>query len=78
MISLRLCGGVSQWRIENARSPSAEALCADVRLRTRPRFLLYDRDSRYGKIFDRRSNNLGIMQIRTPFRSPRANAIAER
>jgi transposase InsO family protein len=43
-----------------------------------PRFLIHDRDSRYGKVFDRRLNNLGITQIRTPFRSPRANAIAER
>jgi putative transposase len=29
-------------------------------------------------MFDRRLSNLGITQIRTPFRSPRANAIAER
>jgi transposase InsO family protein len=43
-----------------------------------PRFLIHDRDSRYGKVFDRRVSNLGIRQIRTPFRSPRANAIAER
>ena len=43
-----------------------------------PRFLIHDRDSRYGKVFDRRLNNLGIRQIRTPFGSPRANAIAER
>src|SRR5262249_10200556 len=28
--------------------------------------------------FDRRVRNLGITQVRTPFRSPRANAIAER
>jgi hypothetical protein len=31
-----------------------------------PRFLIHDRDSRYGKVFDRRLNNLGITQIRTP------------
>jgi transposase InsO family protein len=43
-----------------------------------PRFLIHDRDSRYGGIFDRRLCRLGIRQIRTPFRSPRANAIAER
>jgi len=43
-----------------------------------PRFLIHDRDSRYGGIFDRRLCHLGITQIRTPFRSPRANAIAER
>ena len=42
------------------------------------RFLLRDSDSRYGTTFDRRVRNIGIAQIRTPFRSPRANAIAER
>jgi putative transposase len=43
-----------------------------------PRFLVHDRDSCYGTIFDRRVRNLGITQARTPFRSPRVNAIAER
>ena len=43
-----------------------------------PRFLIHDRDSRYGKIFYRRTCRLDIAQIRTPFRSPRANAIAAR
>jgi transposase InsO family protein len=40
--------------------------------------LIHDRDSRYGMSFDRRVRHLGIRQVRTPFRSPRANAIAER
>jgi transposase InsO family protein len=43
-----------------------------------PRFLVHDRDSRYGTTFHRRVRNLGITSIRTPFRSPQANAIAER
>jgi transposase InsO family protein len=43
-----------------------------------PRFLIRDRDSRYGSLFDRRIRSLGISQIRTPFRAPQANAIAER
>jgi len=42
------------------------------------RFLVHDRDSCYGTTFDRRVRNIGIAQIRTAFRSPRANAIAER
>ena len=42
------------------------------------RFLVHDRDSCYGTTFDRRVRHLGIAQVRTPFRSPRANAIAER
>ncbi len=43
-----------------------------------PRFLIHDRDSRYGTAFDQRVRNLGITSVRTPFRSPQANAIAER
>jgi transposase InsO family protein len=43
-----------------------------------PRFLIRDRDRCYGTGFDRRVRRLGIAQARTPFRSPRANAIAER
>jgi Integrase core domain len=43
-----------------------------------PRFLIHDRDSRYGASFDRRVRGLGIRHVRTPFRSPRANAVAER
>ena len=43
-----------------------------------PRFLVHDRDSCYGTPFDRRARKLGIVQVCTPFRSPRANAIAER
>jgi transposase InsO family protein len=46
--------------------------------RAPPRFFIHDRDSRYGASFDRRVRGLGIRQVRTPFRSPRANAIAER
>jgi transposase InsO family protein len=41
-------------------------------------FLVRDRDSCYGTSFDRRVRRLGIAQAQTPFRSPRANAIAER
>jgi len=43
-----------------------------------PRFLIHDRDSRYGAAFIRRLRALGIVQVRTPFRSPQANSIAER
>jgi transposase InsO family protein len=46
--------------------------------RSPPRFLIRDRDSRYGALFDRRLENLGITQVRTPFRAPQANSIAER
>ena len=46
--------------------------------RVLPRFLVHDRDPCFGTGFDRRVRNLGIAQARTPFRSPRANALAER
>jgi hypothetical protein len=42
------------------------------------RSLIHDRYSCCGTSFDRRVRNLGIVQACTPFRSPRANAIAER
>jgi transposase InsO family protein len=43
-----------------------------------PRYLIRDRDCCYGIAFDRRVRSLGIKQIRTPVKAPRANAIAER
>lgn len=43
-----------------------------------PRYLIHDRDYRYGGVFAQRLQALGITSIRTPFRSPQANAIAER
>jgi putative transposase len=43
-----------------------------------PRFLIHDRDSRFGALFDRRLQGLGISQVRTPFKAPQANSIAER
>jgi hypothetical protein len=39
---------------------------------------IHDRDGCYGAVFDQRVRALGITQIRTPFRSPQANSIAER
>jgi putative transposase len=43
-----------------------------------PRYLLRDRDAVYGRDFPRRAEALGIRTLLTPFRAPRANAIAER
>jgi len=45
-----------------------------------PRYLIHDRDGTYGEAFDRRAASLGIEQIRTPVKAPKANAnaIAER
>lgn len=43
-----------------------------------PKFLIRDRDSIYGAEFSRRTGSLGILEIRTPVRAPKANAVAER
>jgi putative transposase len=43
-----------------------------------PRFLLRDRDSKFGKLFDRAATGVGIRVIRTPVQAPRANGICER
>ncbi len=47
-------------------------------VREPPRFLIHDRDGSYGAVFNRRVRPLGIKQIRTPVKAPKANAIAER
>ena len=69
--------------IRSTRHPTADWIARQIVEccgwdRAVPRFLVHDRDSRYGATFDRRLANLGITQIRTPFRSPQANAVAER
>ena len=43
-----------------------------------PKFLIHDRDSSFGIAFNRRVESLGIKQVRTPVKAPKANAIAER
>lgn len=62
----------AQWLAQQM----TEAAC-DVD-REPPRFLIHDRDGCYGAAFNRRVHSLGIEQIRTPVKAPRANAIAER
>ena len=43
----------------------------------KPRFILRDNDSKYGSAFDETAKTTGIEVLRTPYRAPRANAIAE-
>jgi transposase InsO family protein len=43
-----------------------------------PDYLIHDRDAVYGREFGARLSKPGISSVRTPFRAPRANAIAER
>jgi transposase InsO family protein len=43
-----------------------------------PTHLIHDRDASYGNNFAAKLARLGITDVRTPIRAPRANAIAER
>jgi transposase InsO family protein len=43
-----------------------------------PRFLIRDRDSKYGQAFTRVAVGTSIEVLRTPYRAPKANAICER
>ncbi len=43
-----------------------------------PRFIIRDRDHKYGRDFDRAAKGTGAKVVKTPLRTPRANAICER
>jgi transposase InsO family protein len=45
---------------------------------TAPRFLIRDRDDKYGPTFDRAAEGLGVRVIKTAVRAPNMNAVAER
>jgi putative transposase len=62
------------WAVQQARQ-FAWSLCE----RPMPaRFLIHDRDSKFGRVFDNVFKGEGVEIIRTPFRAPQANAFAER
>ncbi len=44
----------------------------------RPRYLIRDRDSKYGSAFTRVAATTGIAELRTAYRAPRQNATCER
>lgn len=64
------------------RSPSEAWVAQQLRNATPngegPRFLIRDRDAKFGKLLDRVVAGVGIRVIRTPVQAPRANAICER
>ncbi len=43
-----------------------------------PRFLIRDRDSKYGAVFKRVAKGSLIEDLKTPYRAPKANAVCER
>jgi putative transposase len=62
------------WVVQQARQ-FAWSLCERP---TPARFLIHDRDSKFGRAFDDVFKSEGVEIIRTPFRAPQANAFAER
>jgi putative transposase len=60
------------WVTQQARNLSFTGLFE------RMRFLIHDRDSKFGAAFDEVFRSEGIKVIHTPIRAPQANAYAER
>ena len=59
--------------------PAAHNLSCSLAERSEPlRFLIHDRDSKFTRAFDEVFASEGLEIIRTSFRAPRANAVAER
>src|SRR5262249_36982461 len=68
--------------IAATRNPSRDWTAQQIRNATMdgaaPRFLIRDRDDKYGPTFDRAAEGLGVRVIKTAVRAPNMNAVAER
>ncbi len=64
------------------RSPTAWWVAQQLREATpygqAPRFLIRDRDRKYGEAFTRVAKRSSIHVLKTPYRAPQANAVCER
>jgi transposase InsO family protein len=64
------------------RSPTDAWVAQQVREATpwgeSPKYLIHDRDKKYGKQFTSVTRSTGIEELRTPYQAPKANAICER
>ena len=71
---------LTHWNV--TRHPTAAWVWQQIREATpwgrHPRYLIRDRDAKFGGDFVPRAAGIGIETILTPFRAPQANAIAER
>ena len=63
-------------------NPSAAWVAQQLRNATAfgigPRFIIRDRDDKYGSDFDRAARGVGTRVLKTPIRAPKANAFCER
>ena len=57
---------------------TAQQLVEDCGMDEKPKYLLRDRDTIYGKSFSRRAHTLGIKEVLTAYQSPWQNPYAER
>ena len=61
------------------KSPTNEWTAQQLREATTwgkgPKYLIHDRDSKYGSHFSAMAAGAGIKELRTPYRAPRANGI---
>jgi hypothetical protein len=74
MFGVRQTGGSSTWVIQQARNVACNHVNEDIHVK----FLIRDRDTKYMAGFDEVFRSEGAQILRTPFRTPNANAHAER
>lgn len=78
-------GGWPRWRRWPRRKPFCAGTARGWRPSTTepwrvagPRFIIRDRDDKYGQEFDRAAGAVAARVLKTPVRAPRANAVCER